>query len=107
MLEVNSGFHHSSDLDPNKPVNWKRQVKTCGEIGVMGDLGMQRSTFLPPRLESCAGLRSAAENLSSASRRQGGNGAVRHWDNALLHTDVRIGDADIPLRLEMKRTRPW
>src|SRR5205085_10903442 len=39
-LEVRSGFWHASDLDPTKPVNWKRQVKTCGEIGVMGDLGM-------------------------------------------------------------------
>ena len=28
------------------------------------------------------------------------------WDNALLHTDVRIGDADVPLRLEMKRLAP-
>ncbi|MDB6038231.1 MAG: putative GFO/IDH/MocA family oxidoreductase, partial [Verrucomicrobiales bacterium] len=40
ILEIRSGFWHSSDLDPTKPVNWKRQVKTCGEIGVMGDLGM-------------------------------------------------------------------
>jgi hypothetical protein len=28
LLEVRSGFHHGSDLDPTKPVNWKRQVKT-------------------------------------------------------------------------------
>ena len=40
LLEIRSGFHHSSDLDATKPANWKRQVKTCGEIGVMGDLGM-------------------------------------------------------------------
>ena len=40
ILEVRSGFHHSSDLDPNKPANWKRQSVTCGEIGVLGDLGM-------------------------------------------------------------------
>jgi predicted dehydrogenase len=40
LLEVRAGFWHSSDLDPTKPVNWKRQVATCGEVGVMGDLGM-------------------------------------------------------------------
>jgi predicted dehydrogenase len=40
LLEIRVGYHHSSDLDPNKPINWKRQVKTCGQTGVMGDLGM-------------------------------------------------------------------
>ncbi|RMG66375.1 MAG: gfo/Idh/MocA family oxidoreductase, partial [Bacteroidetes bacterium] len=40
LLEVKSGFHHASDMNPQKPLNWKRQVKYCGEIGVMGDLGM-------------------------------------------------------------------
>ena len=49
LIEIHSGYHHSSDLDPSKPVNWKRQVKTCGEIGVMGDLGMH-AVHLPFRL---------------------------------------------------------
>lgn len=40
LIEVRSGFAHSSDLDRNKPINWKRRSATCGEIGVMGDLGM-------------------------------------------------------------------
>jgi hypothetical protein len=40
IIEVNAGFLHSSDLDPNKPINWKRQVEFNGEYGVMGDLGM-------------------------------------------------------------------
>src|SRR5688500_4168273 len=40
IIEVESGFLHSSDLDPRKPINWKRQVATIGEYGVMGDLGM-------------------------------------------------------------------
>jgi len=30
ILEVNSGSLHSSDLDPNKPINWKRQVEFNG-----------------------------------------------------------------------------
>jgi predicted dehydrogenase len=29
VLEVVSGFHHSSDLDPTKPANWKRLNATC------------------------------------------------------------------------------
>ncbi len=40
IIEVEAGFWHSSDLDPNKPLNWKRQVAFNGEYGCLGDLGM-------------------------------------------------------------------
>jgi predicted dehydrogenase len=40
IIEANTGFLHSSDLDPNKPINWKRMVEFNGEYGVLGDLGM-------------------------------------------------------------------
>src|SRR5919204_437778 len=40
LIEVESAFLHSSDVDRSKPINWKRQARYCGEIGVMGDLGM-------------------------------------------------------------------
>ena len=40
ILDVRSGFWHSSDLNRAKPINWKRRAATCGEIGVMGDLGL-------------------------------------------------------------------
>jgi predicted dehydrogenase len=40
VIEVQHDFLHSSDLDRRKPINWKRQAKYCGAIGVMGDLGM-------------------------------------------------------------------
>lgn len=49
LLDVRSGFLHSSDLDRAKPINWKRRVETCGAIGVMGDLGMHVA-HLPLRL---------------------------------------------------------
>lgn len=39
-IEASNDFLHSSDLDRSKPINWKRQARFCGEIGVMGDLGM-------------------------------------------------------------------
>ena len=48
-------FLHSSDLDPTKAANWKRQSTTCGEIGVMGDLGLH-TVHIPFR---SAGNRSA------------------------------------------------
>ena len=40
IIEVNTGFLHASDLDPDKPINWKRMVEINGEYGCMGDLGM-------------------------------------------------------------------
>ena len=40
IIELGTGFLHSSDLDPEKPINWKRIVEFNGEYGVMGDLGM-------------------------------------------------------------------
>jgi predicted dehydrogenase len=40
IIEVQTGFLHSSDLDPNKAINWKRQIRTNGAYGSMGDLGM-------------------------------------------------------------------
>ena len=38
ILQIKMGFKHSSDINPLKPINWKRRVETNGEYGVMGDL---------------------------------------------------------------------
>ena len=40
IIEVRAGFLHSGDLDPGKPINWKRQAEFNGAYGCMGDLGM-------------------------------------------------------------------
>ncbi len=40
IIEVHSGFSHSSDLDAHKLINWKRQARYCGANGVLNDLGM-------------------------------------------------------------------
>jgi predicted dehydrogenase len=107
LLEIRSGFHHCSDLDPNKPVNWKRQVKTCGEIGVMGDLGMH-AIHVPFRL-GWHPRRVYAQLQKVYLERPDGKGGMAPcdtWDNALLHTDVEIDGRDVPLRFEMKRLAP-
>ncbi|HEX8371397.1 MAG TPA: Gfo/Idh/MocA family oxidoreductase [Chthoniobacterales bacterium] len=107
ILEIRSGFHHSSDLDPNKPANWKRQVKTCGEIGVMGDLGMH-TVHVPLRL-GWKPSRVYAQLQKVYHERPDGKGGMAPcdtWDNALLHSDVSIDGADVPLRFEMKRLAP-
>ena len=40
IIEVRSSFCHSSDMDPQKPINWKRRVEINGEYGCIGDLGL-------------------------------------------------------------------
>lgn len=107
LLEVRSGFWHSSDLDPDKPVNWKRQNKTCGEAGVMNDLGMH-TLHLPLRL-GWQPVRVYAQLQKIFTQRPDGRGGMAPcdtWDNALLHTDVSIQGHELPMRLEMKRLAP-
>ena len=107
VLEIVSGFHHSSDLDATKPANWKRFSRACGEIGVLGDLGMH-ACHLPLRF-GWRPTRLFAQLLKGFPERPDGKGgmtACDTWDNALLHTWTRIGEHDVPMRLEMKRLAP-
>jgi len=107
LLEIHSCFWHASDLDPTKAINWKRQTKFCGEIGVMGDLGMH-VVHVPFRL-GWKPRRVYAQLQKIYTERPDGKGGMAPcdtWDNALLHTDVSIGEADVPMRLEMKRMAP-
>ena len=85
ILDVRSQFAHSSDIDRTKGINWKRRVETCGEIGVMGDLGVHVA-HVPLRL----GFRpetvyAMLDNV--VTQRPGPDGTpvpCDTWDNALL-----------------------
>ncbi len=107
IIEIRSAFHHSSDLDPTKPVNWKRQVKSCGEIGVMGDLGMH-TVHLPFRL-GWKPKRVYAQLQKFYHERPDGKGGMAPcdtWDNALLHTEIDVEGVEAVMRFEMKRLAP-
>ncbi len=107
LLDVRCAFLHSSDLDPGKPANWKRQAKYCGEAGVMNDLGLHVA-HLPLRL----GWKPASVHAHLQSifpERPDGKGGLARcdtWDNAMLHTTTQIGGYPVPLTLEMKRLAP-
>ncbi|MHA3775507.1 Gfo/Idh/MocA family protein [Verrucomicrobiota bacterium sgz303538] len=107
LLEIRSGFWHASDLDPTKPINWKRQNQFCGEIGVMGDLGMHtvhlpfRAGFLPKRVYA-----QLQKIYTERPDGKGGMAACDTWDNALLHCDVEYQGAEVPMRIETKRLAP-
>ena len=107
LLEVVSGFHHSSDLDPDKPANWKRSSASCGGIGVMGDLGMH-VMHMPLRLGWSPARVIAQLSRGYADRPdgRGGRAVCDTWDNALVHAWTEAGDEPVPLRLEMKRLAP-
>jgi predicted dehydrogenase len=107
LLEVRAGLHHSSDLDPMKPINWKRQVKTCGEIGVMGDLGMHtvhipfRFGWWPHRVYA-----QLQKIVFERPDGRGGTAICDTWDNAILNTEMTIDGIDVPMRIETKRLAP-
>lgn len=107
VLEVVSGFHHSSDLDPTKPANWKRSSVTCGEGGVLNDLGMH-ACHVPLRL-GWRPKRLYAQLQKGYGQRPDGRGGMAvcdTWDNAVLHSWTEVGGVEVPLRLEMKRLAP-
>jgi predicted dehydrogenase len=107
LLEIRAGLHHSSDLDPNKPINWKRQVKTCGEIGVMGDLGMH--TVHIPFRSGWRPIRVHAQLQKIVKERPDGHGGMAicdTWDNAILNTEIMVDGGEVPMRIETKRLAP-
>ena len=85
ILDVRSQFAHSSDIDRTKGINWKRRVETCGEIGVMGDLGVHVA-HVPLRLGLLPEtVYSMLDNV--VTERPGADGTpvpCDTWDNALL-----------------------
>ena len=104
IIEIKAGFLHSSDLDPDKPINWKRQNKFCGEIGVMGDLGMH-VLHIPLRL-GWRPVKVYAQLQKIITERPDGNGGMAvcdTWNNASLHAEVEIAGERVPMALEMKR----
>jgi len=85
IIEVNSGFLHSSDLDPEKQLNWKRMVEFNGEYGCMGDLGMHvchvpfRAGWRPKEVSAVL-----SNIVTERPDGKGGRAPCLTWDNATL-----------------------
>jgi predicted dehydrogenase len=109
ILEVESGFLHSSDLDPDKPVNWKRVNEFNGEYGCMGDLGMH-ACHVPFR----AGwrpldVRAVLSNIvPERPDGRGGRVPCLTWDNAtlLIRTEQPGTGSTFPWILKTHRIAP-
>ena len=107
IIEARCGFLHSSDIDPAKPINWKRQVEYCGEAGVMNDLGMH-TWHVPLRLGwAPTSVSAVLQNI--VPERPGPDGTpvpCDTWDNAVLHCWSQQGEQKFPLTTETKRIAP-
>ncbi|BDI30191.1 hypothetical protein CCAX7_22420 [Capsulimonas corticalis] len=107
ILEVRAGFLHSSDLDPRKPINWKRRIATNGAYGCMGDLGLH--VLHAPLRAGWAPRNVRAMLTNVVTHRPGPDGApalCETWDNALLSCEVASGEQAFPMLLETKRIAP-
>ena len=109
IIEANTGLLHSSDLDPNKPINWKRMIEFNGEYGVMGDLGMH-ALHVPLR----AGWqpRNVRAVLSKiVKQRPDGQGKLvpcATWDNGtlLMETLDPVSGEIFPWTVKLQRIAP-
>lgn len=107
LIEVRVGYLHSSDLDPKKPVNWKRQTAFCGEVGVLGDLGMH-AVHVPLRLgwKPTTVYAQLQRIYTERPDGKGGIAPIDTWDNATLATYFDYQGTRAPMRIELKRFGP-
>ena len=107
IIEVEAGFLHSSDLNPDKPINWKRIIQYNGEYGCMGDLGMH-VLHIPLRFgwrpENIYGQLSNI--VTERPDGKGGMTPCETWDNATLAGDVSADGTTFPILLHTKRIAP-
>ena len=107
IIEVEAAFLHSSDLNPDKPINWKRIVGTNGAYGCMGDLGMH-VLHVPLRLGWKPSRVSAALVNRFATRLDGQGNTVpcETWDNATILGHVDDDRGGFPMVLKTWRIAP-
>jgi predicted dehydrogenase len=109
IIEVNAGFLHGSDLNPQKPINWKRMVEYNGEYGVMGDLGPHGCT-VPFRADWVpTNVRAVLSNI--VPQRPDGKGRLvpcETWDNATLLCEAHdpASGSTFPFTLRTERISP-
>lgn len=109
ILEVESAFLHSSDINPDKVINWKRMVDVNGEYGCMGDLGMHvchvplRLGWKPDSVQA-----SLVNRVKTRPNAAGDRVPCETWDNATITGLVKNedGSGHFPLVLKTWRIAP-
>jgi predicted dehydrogenase len=109
ILEVHSGFLHSSDIDVDKPINWKRMIEFNGEYGCMGDLGMHachmpfRAGWMPTNVRAIL-----SKIVTERPDGKGGKVPCKTWDNATLFCEAKDSKSGrtFPLTIKTHRIAP-
>ena len=107
VVEVEAGFLHSSDLNPDKPINWKRLVDYNGAYGCMGDLGLHvlhvplRFGWTPRNISA-----QLSNIVTERPDGKGGTAPCETWDNATLLGSVQMTEYHFPILLHTKRIAP-
>ena len=107
IIDVEVGLWHSSDLNPQKAINWKRRTATNGEYGCMGDLGMHplhiplRYGWQPHRVRALL-----SKLVSQRPDKDGSLVPCDTWDNAILACDIATPDQQFPMLASVKRIAP-
>ena len=107
IIEVEAGLLHSSDMNTDKAINWKRIIEFNGEYGCMGDLGMH-VLHIPLRfgwqpLDVQAQLSNIVPTRPDG---KGGSAKCETWDNATILAKVEQQDYSFPILLHTKRIAP-
>lgn len=107
VIEVEAGFLHGGDLDPEKPINWKRVAATNGEYGCMGDLGMH-VLHIPLRFGWYpAAVHAILSNIRPERKNSAGEWVpCDTWDNAVLLCEVKAPGGCFPMTLKFQRIAP-
>ena len=107
IIEVECGMLHSSDINPEKVINWKRMIEFNGEYGCMGDLGMHvlhiplRFGWFPRRVHA-----QLAKIVKERPDGKGGRVPCKTWDNATIYGEVEKAGAEFPITFHTKRIAP-
>ncbi|GAB4510963.1 MAG: hypothetical protein OHK0046_08420 [Anaerolineae bacterium] len=108
IIDVEAGFLHSSDIDPNKKINWKRIIAINGEYGCMGDLGMH-VFHIPMRMgwQPKSVYASLSNLVTERYNAEGDLVPCETWDNATLTCVVDSADyGSFPMTLKTYRIAP-
>lgn len=107
ILEVWAGLLHSSDIDPNKKINWKRMIEFNGEYGCMGDLGLHplhiplRAGWMPHNVRAML-----SKIVPQRYNAEGVLVPCETWDNATLACEVKSADQQFPMYIQTHRIAP-
>lgn len=109
IIEVDSGFLHCSDLNPDKPINWKRTIEFNGEYGSMGDLGAHIALVASRAGWVAKNTRAICSNIFTQRPDKTGN-LVRYQtiDNATVLSELYEpkGEYNFPWTLKIHRIMP-